>query len=80
MNWKTMQMICSAHHKRGEQVKEFNLSPLFFNKLKKKEFIYRNRLIPIISDSWQLIDYFYCRELKTSEGILYIKDLTYTIL
>jgi len=72
-----MAVICSAHHKRGEEVVEFNLSPHYYKNL--KNFKYRGKDIPIVSEGWSTIQDYYYRELRTSEGILLVYDLTYKI-
>ena len=74
-----MKMICSSHHKRGEQVLEFNLSPHYFKELKKDTIRYADNQIPIVSKNWKQIENYYYCELITSEGLKMVTNLTYTI-
>jgi hypothetical protein len=77
MNWKTLTVICSSHHKRGEEVLEFNLSPHYFKDI--KQFTYRKKIIPIVSEGWTPIGDYYYKELITSVGILFTYDVIYKI-
>jgi|APGre2960657404_1045060.scaffolds.fasta_scaffold62640_2 hypothetical protein len=67
-----MMMTCSTLHKRGVQVKAFNLEPYQYDKLKNKQFLYRERLIPIVSEGWIDCDNVYYRILDTPEGTMMI--------
>lgn len=64
-------MTCSVLNKRGVQVKEFNLDPYNYNKMKKKEIAYRGRLIPIVSYGWQECDNMSYRIVDTPEGEIF---------
>ena len=52
-------MICSSHHKRGEEVMEFNLSPHYYKEFLKKEMLYNHKPIPVISEGWVRIGDYY---------------------
>jgi hypothetical protein len=80
MKTKRIHLICSAHHKRGEKVREFNLSPFLYNKTQKKTVRYRDYEVNLISKGWIDVDGVFYLELNTSEGILYITDYTYSLL
>jgi hypothetical protein len=79
MIYKQMNMICSAHRKRGEEVVEFNLSPHYFSHFKKKTLLYNGREINIVSEGWIKVEKYYYRELQTSEGIILTTTITYKI-
>lgn len=72
-------MICSLHHKRGEEVLEFNLSPYHFNQLKFHAYRFGNREIPLVCEGWIKIGKYEYLELNTSHGILLTNNLTYRI-
>lgn len=76
---KRIHLICSAHHKRGDQVKEFNLSPFLFQKLTKFHIAYRNYTVNLISEGWFEVEGVYYLELNTSQGIVYVTDYIYTL-
>lgn len=76
---KLLLKICSAHHKRGEEVVEFNLSPIDYEKYKHIDFTYRGKKITFVSDHWVKIDKHYYREINSSEGYIYISTLTYRL-
>lgn len=79
MTWKLMKMICLAHQKRGEEVLEFNLNPIYFSKLKNKYIVHNERIIPIVSKGWIEVGNYNYLELITTEGLKYVPDLTYTL-
>ena len=72
-----MRTICSAHQKRGEEVKEFNLSPHFYDKFTVFQIAWQGKLIPIVCKNWIKIDGYWCYELTTTEGVVYVKDIVY---
>jgi hypothetical protein len=74
-----MKMICLAHHKRGEEVSEFNLSPHYFNEFKKHEMLYNKKLIPVVSEGWTRIGEFYYLELSTTVGVNHITSIAYKL-
>ncbi len=80
MIYRQMKMICSAHKKRGEQVKEFNLSPHYFKYLKKFTITYDGREIPIICEGWKRVEKFYYLEMETTHGLQIANTLVYRLL
>lgn len=76
---KQIRMICSLHHKRGEEVLEFNLNPFYFSKFKYFGYRFNNKEIPLICEGWQKIGEYYYLELNTSHGPLITHSLTYRI-
>jgi len=76
---KQIPMICSLHHKRGEEVVEFNLNPYLFDKFKYKSYRLKDREISLICEGWSKIGKYYYLELHTSHGILLIHNYTYRL-
>lgn len=74
-----MNIICSAHKKRGEEVQEFNLSPHYYKKLKSKEFNYHGLIIPIVCEGWIKVKDYYYLELETTHGNLLTNQITYRL-
>lgn len=74
-----MKMICSSHHKRGEEVMEFNLSPHYYKEFLKKELLYNHKPIPVISEGWVRIGDYYYLEMYTAEGVNLITTITYKL-
>lgn len=71
-------MICSLHHKRGEQVREFNLAPDIYDKFRKKRILFREKYFDLVSENWENVDGVYIMRLKTSIGIISIRHYYYT--
>lgn len=71
-------MICSAHHKRGERVKEFNLAPDLYNKFRKKQLGFRDAYFNLISENWECVDGVYLLRLETKIGTIAIRNYYYT--
>jgi hypothetical protein len=74
-----MKMICSSHHKRGEEVMEFNLSPHYYKEFLKKELLYNHKPIPVISEGWVRIGDYYYLEMYTADGVNLITTITYKL-
>lgn len=81
--YQLMNKICSVHYKRGEKVKEFNLSPFYYKtyvlKFKHTCFTYRGGIVPIVSEGWTTLDGYDYLELNTSIGVQYVQNFTYKI-
>lgn len=78
MTYQIMKKICSAHHKRGERVREFNLCPDVYAKFRKKEIIYRNYSFRLVSEYWEQVDGVYIMQLETKIGKIVIRNYYYT--
>lgn len=77
MTYQIMKKICSAHHKRGERVREFNLAPDIYDKFRKKRLVYRERYFDLVSENWENIDGVYIMRLETSIGVINIRHYYY---
>jgi len=81
--YQLMNKICSVHYKRGERVKEFNLSPFYYEtyvrKFKHTHFTYRGGIVPIVSEGWTVLDGYDYLELKTTTGVQYVQNFTYKL-
>jgi hypothetical protein len=62
-------------------VKEFNLSPYFYDLFKSgqkdKKFIFRGTEIDVISKGWKQLGNLFYMELMTSEGDMVVTNYTY---
>lgn len=67
-----MMMTCSVLNKRGVQVKEFNLDPYNYSKMRRKDILYRGRCIPIVSYGWEEGEGMNYRILDTPEGTIFL--------
>lgn len=80
---KRLLVICSAHHKRGEKIKYFNMSPPVYEtvtKIKKENlFTYRDQVIPIVCEGWQSIEGVWFHPFTTTEGNIISIEMTYAI-
>lgn len=76
---KRLAKICSIHRKRGERVKEFNLSPYFYRQMNRDYYMYQKIPIKLVCEGWIEQNNAYYKILNTSEGIIYTADFTYTI-
>lgn len=73
-----MMIVCAAHHKRGERVKEFNLAPDIYCKFRKKQIKYRDGYFNLVSENWEYIDGVYLMILETKRGIIGIRHYCYS--
>lgn len=81
---KRLPKICLLHKNRGERIAYFNISPYYYNELKKKinnDLMYRylDQRIPIISEGWIKKGDTYIYEMITASGTMYTMDLVYAI-
>jgi len=77
---KKLNMICSAHHSRGNQVDHFNLSPYYIDKLITRHMTYRDRVIPLRSYGWVKAKGIYMLEVHGPEGLCIVNDFTYKLV
>ena len=74
-----LRSICSQLSKRGLEVKEFNLPPPLKEKYKPEYFRYNDKPIPVTSHGWVFEGKRWYREFYTSEGIIRVQDIVYTL-
>lgn len=69
--------ICSHHKNRGEIVKEFNLSPYYYNTFEKDTFVFSGHEVRLVCERWQKTGDFYYLELENGDQL--ITTFTYRI-